>query len=115
MERSMEKDKVGFRFQAKVIQKLCRWGSHRLKTPSLVEDGMMTRFDDTGREIDVADILAGCCVAKENAGKVVSIQLATSRSGAFDTYLSTKSLEIGDVCFRTIPCFVGCFVDSGMD
>jgi hypothetical protein len=111
----MEGDKVGFRFQAKVIKKLCCGGSCWLKIPSLVKDGMITRFDNTRREIKVADILVCCCVAKKNAGKVVSIQLATLRSGVFDTYLRTKSLEMGDVWFTTIPCFVGCFVDSRMD
>jgi hypothetical protein len=108
----MERDKVRYRFQAKVIQKLCRWGSCRLKIPSLINDGMVTRFNNTGREIKVADILVGCCAAKENASKVVVIQLGTSRSGAFDTYLRTKSLEMGDVRLTSIPCFVGCFFHS---
>jgi hypothetical protein len=111
----MEGDKVGFRFQAKVIQKLCHRRLRWLKIPSLIKDGMMTGFDNTEREIEVADILTGCCVAKENAGKVVLIQLAMLRSSAFDTYLRTKSLEMGDLWFTTIPCFVGCFVDGGMD
>jgi hypothetical protein len=83
-----------------------------LKISSLVEDGVVTHFDNTGRKIKVADILVGCCVAKENAGNVVLIQLATLRSSALGTYSRTESLQMGDVCFSTIPCFVGCFVDS---
>ncbi len=74
-----------------------------MKIPSLVKDGEVTRFDDTVREIKVADVLVCCSVAKKNAGKVVSIQLASSRSGAFYTYSRTKSLEMCDVWFRTIP------------
>jgi hypothetical protein len=73
---------------------------------------VVTRFDNTGREIKVADILVGCGVAKENPGKVVLIQLASLRSSAFDTYSKTKSLEMCDVLFTTIPSFVGCFFDS---
>jgi hypothetical protein len=55
MERSMERDKVGFRFQAEVIQKLCHWGSRWLKIPSLVEDGMVAK-PRACTEVDEKDI-----------------------------------------------------------
>jgi hypothetical protein len=73
---------------------------------------MVAGLDNTKDEVKVADILAGCGVAKKDACKVVPIQFATSESRALYAYLRTEHLEMCDVWFTTITHSVGVFFDG---
>ncbi len=76
---------------------------------------MVAGFNDSCRQIKMSDVL--CCgrVAKENPRKIVVVKFASSDAQLLYTDMGSKSLEVFDVRFATMPSFVRCFVDSGTD
>jgi hypothetical protein len=84
---AVDGDIVSVSFKAKIVEKLgCGWMAW-LQIPCFVKDGMVARLYDAGSEVKVDNILGGRSIAKEDAGKVVKVQLTLMDAGAFDTHL----------------------------
>jgi hypothetical protein len=77
MEGAMDGDKVGVSLEAKIIQELGCSRAAGLQIPGFVKYGMMARFYNTGGQVAVDDILVHHGISKEDASKVVMVELAT--------------------------------------
>ena len=76
---------------AKVIEQLNGWGAPWLVEPTFIEDGMMTCFNETAARINVPYISIYGGEAKNNAGKVMFVQLGSAGIRLLDIYLGTKN------------------------
>jgi hypothetical protein len=74
----------------------CR-GASQLEVPRFIKDSMVTRFHNPRIQIEVCYILVGCRVAKEDAGKIMLIQFASSGARAFDANPRPERFEMGNV------------------
>jgi hypothetical protein len=76
---------------------------------------MVTRLNDAGVEVKIHYVLVSGSVSKEDTGKVVAIELAPPGARLFNTNPSAEHLQISDVGFATIPCFIGGLIDGRVD
>ena len=71
--------------------------------PCLVEDSMVAGLDDARGEVNIPDVLIRGGVPKEDAGKVMSIQLGTTLPSLFNTDLGAKNFKVTEVRRASVP------------
>ncbi len=76
---------------------------------------MVTRLNNAGVEVKIHYVLVSGSVFKEDTGEVMTIKLAPPGARLFNTYPSTKHLQMSDVRFATVPCFIGGLIDGRVD
>ena len=75
---------------------------------------MMARFDDSGRCVEVYDVLIGCGISKEESREVVMVKFTTSCTRALDTHMRTKCLKMCNVGLLAVPTFVRSLMGFGV-
>ena len=66
-------------------------------------------------KVQVADILRGSGVSKEDASEVVLIDVGAWFAGAFDTHADAKHRNVAKVGIDAVPSFVGGTLGEGMN
>jgi hypothetical protein len=78
-----------------------------LEVPCLVKGGVVAGFGESAGKIEVAYVLIGGGVSKEQAGEIVPVQFQLSIPCTFHAYSCTEVFEIPEVWFDTPSAFKG--------
>ncbi len=110
----MDGDKVCVGLQAKVIEKLCGWWASCLEVPGLIKDGVVARFYDAGRQVEVDDVLCRSSVPKEVPCEIVAVKFAPSDARLFDANARAERFKVLYIWFSAAPSFIRCPVGGGV-
>ncbi len=86
-----------------------------MEVPSFIKDSTVAGFYDAQVQVQVCDVLIRCCVTKENASEIVLVEFALAGASAFHADPGSKSPEVCDIGFASIPTFVGSLNCSQVD
>jgi hypothetical protein len=76
---------------------------------------MVTQLKDAGVEVKIHYVLVSGSVSKEDTSEVMMIKLALPGARPFNTNPSAKHLQMSDVGFLTVSCFIGGLIDGRVD
>ncbi len=94
-------------FKAQPIEKFCRWWSSILLVPGFVKSGMVAGFCVAAVQVEVANVLVGRGIPKEEAGEVVFVKLGASMTHPLHAYTCAEELDVLQVRFDAPPAFEG--------